>query len=47
MESTTVYWGYVGIMENKMKTTICETRPDGLLYRIMKTVLQQLINKAL
>ena len=22
METTTVYWGYIGIMENKMETTI-------------------------
>ena len=22
MESTIVYWGYIGIMENKMETTI-------------------------
>ena len=36
MESTMVYWGYVGVLKNETETTICETKPDGLLYRIMK-----------
>ena len=27
METTIVYWGYVGIMENKMETTMMAPKP--------------------
>ena len=37
METTIVYWGYIGIMEEKMETTILfyciEVGPDGPLMK--------------
>ena len=36
METSIVYWGYIGIMENKMETTIAGIRgwlPEGLFAK--------------
>ena len=33
METTIVYWGYIGILEKKMETTICNPMYFSLLDR--------------
>ena len=46
METTIVYWGYIGIMDKRMETTMHATLPDSLenawqVHRLIE-VLQDL-----
>ena len=36
MEATIVYWGYIGIMENKMETTIGRARHHGKEFAVAR-----------
>ena len=38
METTIVYWGYVGIMEKKMETTIVYWGYVGIMEKKMETI---------
>ena len=42
METTIVYWGYIGIMEKKMKTTIVYWGYIGIMEKKMETTMRQL-----
>ena len=37
METTIVYWGYIGIVENKMETTIVYWGYIGIMEKKMET----------
>ena len=37
MEATIVYWGYIGVMENKMETTIIENQMEKKMENEMET----------
>ena len=39
MESTIVYWGYIGILENKMETTIVYWGYTGTMENEMETTM--------
>ena len=38
METAIVYWGYIGIMENKMETTIMENQMEKKMENGMSCV---------
>ena len=37
METTISYWGYIGIMENKLETTTMENQMDKKMENEMET----------
>ena len=39
METTIVYWGYIGTMENKMQTTIVYWGYIGIIEKKMETTI--------
>ena len=39
METTIVYWGYIGIMEKKMETTIVYWGYIGIMEKKMETTI--------
>ena len=39
METTIVYWGYIGMMEKKMETTIVYWGYIGIMEKKMETIL--------
>ena len=39
METTIVYWGYIGIMENKMETTVVYWGYIGIMENQMETTI--------
>ena len=39
METTIVYWGNIGIMENKMETTIMENQMEKKMENEMETTI--------
>ena len=38
METAIVYWGYIGIMENKMETTIMENQMEKKMENEMSCI---------
>ena len=42
MEATIVYWGYIGIMENKMEATIVYWGYIGIMEKKMETTIQEI-----
>ena len=38
METTIVHWGYIGIMENKMETTITENQMEKNMENEMEYI---------
>ena len=43
MEATVVYWGYIGIMENKMEATIVYWGHIGIMEKKMETTIYNLL----
>ena len=39
METTKIYWGYIGIMEKKMETTIMYWGYIGIMEKRMETTI--------
>ena len=39
METTVVYWGYIGIMETKMETTMVYWGYIGIMEKKMETTI--------
>ena len=42
METTIVYWGYLGIMEKRMETTIVYWGYLGIMEKRMETTIEHL-----